>query len=177
MHETVQFKYIINLNICFKYSLFKLICLWNLESLIIRSKTPSILSVIKVPTILGNFAQFVIAICQKMCCFCIFLNLFFILEFKLIILSVQDSELMTCSALGGAAERGEAGGGWKSHLIANKSQNTLKNCCFSFTFQTYTDKAGARPSSKSRERSSSATQRETFRWDRSFNKPAASVKQ
>ena len=106
--------------------------------------------------------------CAKFCCFCNFLNLFFIWEFELIILSVQDSELMTCSALGGAVERGEAGGGWKSHLIANKSQNTLKNCCFSFTFQTYTDTAGAGetiPSSKSWERRSSATQKDGFRLE------------
>ena len=155
MHETVQIKYIIKLLKLLQIFPFNidLSLVLVTRSLIIRSKTPSIFSVIKVPTILGNFPQFVIAICHKMCCFCIFLNQFFILEFKLIILSVQDSELMTCSALGGAVERGgRRGGGWKSHLIANKSQNTLKNCCFSFTFQTYTDTAGAGetiPSSKS----------------------------
>ena len=46
---------------------------------------------------------------------------------------------MRCShsRWGMAPWRGWGGGGWKSHLIANKSQNTLKNCCFSFTFQTY----------------------------------------
>ena len=114
MHETVQIKYIIKLLKLlqiFPFNIDLSLGPCNPQSLIIRSKTPSIFSVIKVPTILGNFPQFVIAICHKMCCFCIFLNLFFILEFKLIILSVQDSELMTCSALGGAVERGEAGGG------------------------------------------------------------------
>ena len=34
-------------------------------------------------------------------------------------------------------ERGGEGGGRQSHLIANKSQKALKNCCLSFTFQFY----------------------------------------
>ena len=53
--------------------------------------------------------------------------------------AVQEFKLMRCShsRWGMAPWRGWGGGGWKSHLIANKSQNSLKNCCFSFTFQTY----------------------------------------
>ena len=60
---------------------------------------------------------------------------------KLIILLFKDVELMIfvlclVSRWGGRGEGSTGGeGSVESHLIAYKSQNWLKNCCFSFTFQ------------------------------------------
>ena len=66
-------------------------------------------------------------------------NQYIDIEEKKIFEAVQEFKLMRCShsRWGMAPWWGWGRGGWKSHLIANKSQNLLKNCCFSFTFQTY----------------------------------------
>ena len=72
-------------------------------------------------------------------CLSIIINILHWYWRKKIFEAVQEFKLMRCShsRWGMAPWRGWGGGGWKSHLIANKSQNLLKNCCFSFTFQTY----------------------------------------
>ena len=111
-----------------------------LMSMTHTNETPSIFCVIYMfPRSLMIFPQLVIPMCQILL-FLQFSQFVFYLRvwinyFKRSRLWIND---MFGARWGRASgwERGK-GGGWKSHLIANKSQNTLKNCCFSFTFQTY----------------------------------------